>query len=96
MGCVRWNRMGGWESVHGELITQVVKDVVGGCGEAAGVGESQVGGNEEVGDVFCGDVSRDRLMTAGWAGVLENGFVVCRVDPNELEDCGVEVVVGGA
>ena len=30
--------VGGWRSVHGELITQVVKNVVGGRGEAAGVG----------------------------------------------------------
>ncbi len=73
-----------------------MEDVVGGGGEAAGVGESQVSGNEEVGDVFRGDVSRDRLMAAGGAGVLENGFVISRVDPDELEDCGAEVVVGGA
>ncbi len=73
-----------------------MKDVVGGCGETAGVGESKVGGDEKVGDVLRGDVARDRLMTAGWADVLEKGFVVCRVDPNELEDSVAEVVVGGA
>ncbi len=53
----------------------MVKDVVGGCGEAAGVGENEVGGHEQVGDVLRGDVVRDRLMTAGWAGVLENGLL---------------------
>ncbi len=44
----------------------------------------------------CGDVARDRLMTAGGAGVFENSFVVDRIDPNELEDCFAEVVVGDA
>ncbi len=36
--CVRWDKVGRWRSVHGELITQVVKNMVGGRGESAGVG----------------------------------------------------------
>ena len=74
----------------------MVKDVVGGCGEAASVGENEMGGHEKVGDVLRGDVSRDGLMAAGGAGVFENSFVINRIDPNELEDRFAEVMVGGA
>ena len=88
--------MGSWQSVDRELVFQVVKDVVGGYGEATGMGENEMGGHEEVGNVLRGDVSRDGLMTAGGAGVFENSFVVDGVDPDELEDGGAEVWVGGA
>ena len=44
-------------SVHGELVTQMVQNVVGGHGETAGVGENKMGGYEEVRDVFDGDVA---------------------------------------
>ena len=88
--------MSSWQSVDRELVFQVVEDVVGGCGEATGVGENEMGGDEEVGNVLRGDVSRDGLMTAGGAGVFENNFVVGRVDPDELEDGVAEVRVGGA
>ena len=84
------------ESVHGELVTQVMEDVVRGRGETAGVGEGKVGSNEKVRDVLRGDVSRDGLMAAGGAGVFEKRFVIDRIDPYELEDCFAKVMVGGA
>ena len=87
--------VGGWKSVHRELITQVVKDVVGGGGEAAGGGENKVGGHEEIGDVCCGDVARDGLVAAGGAGVGEDSLVVDWVDPNQFEYCFAEIGVGG-
>ncbi len=72
-------------SVHGELVTQVVQDVVGGRGEAAGVGENKMGGYEEVGDVFGGDVTSDGLVTAGGAVVLEKSLVVDGINPHKFE-----------
>ena len=84
------------ESVHGELVTQVMEDVVRGRGETAGVGEGKVGSNEKVRDVLRGDVSRDGLMAAGGAGVFENRFVIDRIDPYEFEDGLTEGRVGGA
>ena len=73
-----------------------MENVVGGRGEAAGVGEGKVGSNEKVRDVLRGDVSRDGLMAAGGAGVFEKRFVIDRIDPNELEDSFAKVMVGGA
>ena len=83
------------ESVHGELITQVMENVVGGRGETAGVGEGKVGSNEKVRDVLGGDVAGDLLMAAGGAGVFEDSFGVSRVDPDEFEDGLTEGRVGG-
>ena len=54
-----------------------------------------MGGNQEVGQVFGGDVSSDRCVVAGGSGVLENGFVV-RGEPQEFEDGTIEISVGGA
>ncbi len=48
-----------------------MENMVGGRGEAAGVGESKVGGNEKVRDVLCSDVAGDLLMAAGGAGIFE-------------------------
>ena len=59
-----------------------MKNVVGGRGKAAGVGESKVDGDEEVGDVLGRDVAGDRLMAAGRAGVFEDSFVVSRINPD--------------
>ncbi len=72
-------------SVNGQLILQVVKDVVRWGGQAADVGKGQVSSDEEVGQVIGVDIAGDRLIVAGRAGVFEDGFVVTRVNPNELE-----------
>ncbi len=72
-------------SVNGQLVLQVVEDVVGLGVEAAIVGKDQVGSDEEVGQVIGGDIAGDRLIVAGRAGVFEDGFVVARVNPDELE-----------
>ena len=81
-------------SVNGQLILQVVEDVVGWGGQAASVGKGQVGSDEEVGQVISGDIAGDRLVVAGRAGVFEDGFVVARVDRDGLEGGGTEVGVG--
>ncbi len=80
-------------SVNGQLILQVVEDVVGWGGQAARVGKGQVGSDEEVGQVISGDIAGDRLVVAGRAGVVENGFVVARVDPDGLEGGGRRLVL---
>ena len=59
-----------------------MENVVGRRSEAAGVGESKVGGNEKVRDVLCGDVAGDLLMTAGGTGIFKDSFGIGRVNPN--------------
>ncbi len=63
-------------------MTQVVQNVVGGRGEAAGVGENKMGGYEEIRDVFDGDVASDGLVTAGGTVVLEKSLVVDGINPH--------------
>ncbi len=53
-----------------------------------------MGSDEEVGQVISGDIAGDRLIVAGRVGVFENGFVVARVNPNELEWGGACVGFG--
>ncbi len=83
-------------SVHGELVTQMVQNVVGGRVETTGVGENKMGGYEEIWDVFGGDVTGDWLVAAGGAVVLEKSLVVDWINPHELEDSLAEGGVGGA
>jgi hypothetical protein len=45
-------------------------------------------GNEEVGEVFSGEVSGDGLVVAGRASVFEDSLVVPRVNPYEAKDSG--------
>ncbi len=47
-----------------------------GAQEFASGGEGQVGGHQEVGQVFDGDVSSDGCVVAGGSGVFEDGLVV--------------------
>ena len=51
--------------------------------------------DEEVRQVVSGDIACEGLIVAGRVGVFEGGFVVARVNPNELEGGGAEVGVGG-
>ena len=57
--------------------------MVGGRGEAAGVGENKVGSHEEIGDVCCGDVASDGLVAAGGEGCLL-GQSCCRLGQSKL------------
>ncbi len=54
-----------------------------------------MGGNQEVGQVFGGDVASDGCVIAGGAGVFEDGFVVWG-EPQEFEDGAFNVWVGCA
>ena len=69
--------------------------MVRGAREFASVGEGQMSGNQEVGQVFGGNLAGDGLVVAGGAGVFEDGFVGGG-EPQESEDGAVEVSVGGA
>ena len=71
-----------WETVQDveglvdvQLIVKVMKQLVRGAREFASVGEGQVGGNQEVGQVFGGNLAGDGLVVACGAGVFEDGFV---------------------
>ena len=54
-----------------------------------------MGGDQEVRQVFSGDVTSDGCVVAGGSGVLENGLVV-RGESQEFEDGTIEISVGGA
>ncbi len=54
-----------------------------------------MGGHEEVGQVVIVDVASDGLVATRGAVVLQDGFVVLRVNPNQLERSISKVGVGG-
>ncbi len=83
----------GLVDVH--LIVKVMQQLLRGAREFASVGEGQVGGNQEVGQVFGGNLAGDGLVVAGGAGVFDNGLVVWG-EPQKSEDGAVKVSVGGA
>ena len=82
-------------SVNVELVAQVVDQLVRWAREFTRGGERQVGGDQEVRQVFSGDVASDGCVVAGRSGVFEDSLVVWG-EPQELEDGAVKVFVGGA
>jgi hypothetical protein len=74
----------------------MVQDLVGRRCQTASAVESEVCGNEEVGEVFSGEVSGDWLVVTGRASVFENSLVVSRVNPDEAKDSGAQGGIGGA
>ena len=90
----QWERDVG--SIGGKLGSEMVENLVGGGREASGVGESEVGCHEKVGEVGCVDLAGDLCVVASGACVLEDGAVVGRVNPDEFESSVAEVGVGGA
>ncbi len=58
-----------------ELVRQVMEELIGRTGQAAGGGEGEVGGHEEVEEVFDRDFAGDGEVVAGRAGVLQDGLV---------------------
>ncbi len=82
-------------SVNMKLGAKVMKQLVRGMREFAGGGEGQVGGDQEVRQVFSGDVSGDGCVVAGGSGVFEDSLVVWG-EPKELENSVIKTVVGGA
>ncbi len=82
-------------SVNVQLVVKVMEQLVRGAREFASGGEDQVGGNQEVGQVFCVDVTGDGCVVAGGSGVFEGSLVVWG-EPQEFENGAVKVWVGGA
>ncbi len=82
-------------SVDVQLIVEVMKQLLRGAREFASVGAGLVGGNQEVGQVFGGNLAGDGLVVAGGAGVFDDGLVVWG-EPQKSEDGAVKVSVGGA
>ena len=87
-----WSR---WRLIDVELITKVMEEVVRKAGQSAGGGETEVGGNEKVGQVLGGDLAGDGAVVASEARWLENSLVVRR-EPGKFEDSAFHVRVGGA
>ncbi len=58
-----------------ELVRQVMNELIGRTGQTAGCGEGEVGGHEEVGEVFDRDFAGDAEVVAGRANVLQDGLV---------------------
>ncbi len=54
-----------------------------------------MGGDQEVRQVFGGDVASDGGVVAGGSGVFEDCLVVWG-EPQELKDGAIKVFVGGA
>ena len=54
-----------------------------------------MGGNEEVGQIFGGDLAGDGCVVTGGSGVFDDGLVVWG-EPQKPEDCAVKVGVGGS
>ncbi len=55
---------------------EVMEQLVRGAREFASGGEGQVGGHQEVRQVFGGYVSSDGCVVVGGSGVFEDGLVV--------------------
>ena len=78
-----------------ELVAKVEEEACRLARETAGGGKGKVGCDQEGVNVFSVDVSRDCFVVAGGASVLHDGAVV-RGEPEEAEDSGIQVTVGGA
>ena len=81
-------------SVNGQLVSQVVENLVGRGGQTAGVGKGEMGSDEEVWEVVGVDVSSDGLVVASGASVFENSLVVAGINPHSFERSGAEGGVG--
>ncbi len=78
-----------------KLVTEMEEKASRLAGETTGGGEVEVGGDQEIGDVFRVNVAGDCLVVAGRAGVLHDSAMV-GCEPKRAEDSGVQGGVGGA
>jgi hypothetical protein len=78
-----------------KLITQMEEEAGRLTGETAHRGKDKVGSNQEVGDVGSVDLASDCSMVAGGAFVFQDGPAIGG-EPDETEDCSVEMRDGGA
>ncbi len=78
-----------------ELVAKVEEEACGFARETAGVGEGEVGGDQEIVDVVVVDLAGDCFVVAGRARVAEDGSLVGG-GPHETEDGSVNRGVGCA
>ncbi len=76
-GCARLGGLGKWKTlISVELVAKVEEKASRLTGETTGGGEVEVGGDQEVREIFCVNVARDCFVVTGGAGVLHHGAVV--------------------
>jgi hypothetical protein len=78
-----------------KLVAEMEKKASRLAGQTTGGGEVEVGGDQEVREVFRVNVTGDCVVVAGGAGVLHNSAVV-GCEPERTEDGGIHGRVGGA
>jgi hypothetical protein len=88
--------LGKWKTlISVELVAKVEEKASRLTGETTGGGEVEVGGDQEVREIFCVNVARDCFVVTGGAGVLHHSAVVGG-EPERTEDSGIHGGVGGA
>ena len=85
--------MGKRRLIDVKLVAKVEEKACRLARETAGVGESEVGGDQEIVDVVVVDLAGDCFVVAGRARVAEDGSLVGG-GPHETEDSGVERGIG--
>ena len=78
-----------------ELVAKVEEEACGLARETAGVGESEMGSDQEIVDVVVVDLAGDCFVIAGRARVAEDGALVGG-GPHKTEDSSVDRRVGCA
>ncbi len=76
-----------------QLVAKVEEDACRLARETAGVGEGEVGGDQEIVDVVVVDLAGDCFVVAGRARVAEDGSLVGG-GSHETEDGGVDRRIG--
>ncbi len=78
-----------------ELVAKVEEEACRLARKTARGGKGEVGGNQEVIDVVCVDVTRDGGVVAGGTGVFQDSAVVGS-KPEKTEDSRIQVGIGGS
>ena len=78
-----------------KLVANVEEEACRLARETAGVGESEMGGDQEIGNVFGVDLADDCVVAAGRASVAENSALVGS-GPHETKNGSIDRRVGGS
>ncbi len=78
-----------------KLVANVEEEACRLARETAGGGKGEMGGDQEIGNVFGVDLADDCVVAAGRASVAENSALVGS-GPHETEDGSVDRRVGGS
>ncbi len=89
-GCARLGGLGKCKTLIGvELVAEMEEETGGLAGQTAGGREGEVGGDQEIVDVFGVNFSGDSDVVAGRASVAENSALVGS-SPHETEDSRID------